>query len=68
LITIAAQAAEAAAGHPVTVEYELATPATETVPAVPDIPTTYKTTQITVTGCDVNVLPTIEATLKVTDE
>lgn len=44
-----------------------ATPTTETVTAVPDISTTYKTTQITVTGCDANALPEIEATLKVTD-
>jgi len=61
-------AAEYAAGHPVIVEYELATPTTETVTAVPNIPTTYKTTQIAVTGCDPNVLPTIEATLKVVDQ
>jgi len=61
-------AAEYAAGRPVTVEYDLETPTTETVPAYPDIPTTYKTTQITVTDCDANVLPEIAATLKVVDE
>lgn len=50
-----------------TVEYELAVPEEEATTAHA-IPTTYKNMRIYVTDCDSNVLPEIEATLKVVDQ